>query len=585
MAFHWFGSASREPGYRFGSLAVVAPILERMDLAAIIDQHLPADPQAEYGYGPLLSLLVAARLANPVALVNVADWAQQAGAELVWNIPPDKLTDDRLGRALDAFYYQRHSIRARLALHVAQTFHIRLDRLHYDPTHVTFQGAYASSQPRTDPALDCQRPWADDPPAHITFGHAVANTKMVHAGLGVAVDEQGAVPLLGHVTDGNHNGHTAIAEQFDLLRQQLPPGRRLLVSDRGTFSAGHVARCQRENITVLCSAPWEDYRALYDQHRPHLQWQPASYLSLEQQRRRSCASTLPLEHYELAVRHHQLVDPDTAAAIPCRVIFVYSTADAQVCQATRTKAVAKIRAGLDQLRRSVNDGRRNTDAAAVARRVTRLFGRRRAAAYFHWELQALTPAEQAALPTPTRGCRRPSHRFVYRLDEAAAEADTIYDGLSVLVTTAARTESADRLFSEFKQQNEVELAHHQWKTPLAVHPVFLKNPRRVEALVHLLLIALTAYYLIQRQYRQQVEPDAPEAEKRTTTETILRAFQNYTLPTERESFGRVVHATVLSARQRQILQRLNVPTPAQMLSRKLPQPPPDTRQRASPLQC
>ena len=60
---------------------------------------------------------------------------------------------------------------------------------------------------------------------------------------------------------------------------------------------------------------------------------PASYLSLEQQRRRSCASTLPLEHYELAVRHHQLVDPDTAAEIPCRVIFVYSTADAQVCQA------------------------------------------------------------------------------------------------------------------------------------------------------------------------------------------------------------------------------------------------------------
>ena len=171
------------------------------------------------------------------------------------------------------------------------------------------------------------------------------------------------------------------------------------------------------------------------------------------------------------------------------------------------------------------------------------------------------------------------------MDEAAAEADTIYDGLSVLVTTAACTESADRLFSEFKQQNEVELAHHQWKTPLAVHPVFLKNPRRIEVLVHLLLIALTAYYLIQRQYRQQVEPDAPEAEKRTTTETILRAFQNYTLPTERESFGRVVYATVLSARQRQILQRLNVPTPAQMLSRKLLQPPSDARQRASPLQC
>ena len=142
------------------------------------------------------------------------------------------------------------------------------------------------------------------------------------------------------------------------------------------------------------------------------------------------------------------------------------------------------------------------------------------------------------------------------------------------MTTAARTESGDRLFTEFKQQNEVELAHHQWKTPLAVHPVFLKNPRRVEALVHLLLIALMAYYLIQRLYRQQVEPDAPQTEKRTTTETILRAFQNYTLWLEHHPCGRLVHTTALTARQRQILQRLNFPTPAQLLSRKLPHLPP-----------
>jgi hypothetical protein len=32
-------------------------------------------------------------------------------------------------------------------------------------------------------------------------------------------------------------------------------------------------------------------------------------------------------------------------------------------------------------------------------------------------------------------------------------------------------------------QNHVELSHRQWKTPLAVRPVFLKSLRRVEALV------------------------------------------------------------------------------------------------------
>jgi transposase len=573
MCIHWFGSATRNDSYQFGSFAVIAPLLEQMDVAGIIDRHLPSDPQAEYAYGPILRLLVAARLSSPVALVNVADWARQTGVEALWNMPADKLNDDRLGRALDAFYYQRHSILASLALHVAQTFNVSLERLHYDPTHLVLHGDYVHSRPRSDPTLDLRRPDSNDPPAHITFGHSANNTKIIHAGVTVASDALGAVPVFGHVTDGNHNGHTAIAEQFELFQQHLKPRRLLLISDRGTFSAGHVARCSREGFSMLCSVPWNDYRALYDAHRDELHWQPASYLSIEQQRRRACASTLPREHYELAMLDHQLLDPDTAATLPCRVLFVYSTADAKVAGATRAKAIAKLTAGLEQIARSVREGRRHTDSAALTRRVLKLFGKRSAAGYFTWELQSLSAAEQAALPAPGRGCRRPTQRFVYHFDAARAEADAHYDGRSALVTTAPRSESRDTLFAQFKEQNDVELAHHQWKTPLAVHPLFLKNPQRIEALVHVLLLALMAYHLIQRRYRQHVAANAPDREKRTTTETILRAFRAYTLHVEPHPAGRVVHPTQLSENQRHILQRLGFPTPAQILSRRLPRPP------------
>src|SRR5204862_4971474 len=125
-----------------------------------------------------------------------------------------------------------------------------------------------------------------------------------------------------------------------------------------TFSVRHVASCQSEGFDVLCSAPWTDYRGLYDAHCGLLLWQRASYLSLEQQRRRACASTLPQEHYDLAVLHHQLSDPDTGTAIPCRVLFVFSTADAKVCRVTREQSVAKLQTGLEQLARSVREGRR-----------------------------------------------------------------------------------------------------------------------------------------------------------------------------------------------------------------------------------
>src|SRR4030081_3807676 len=111
-----------------------------------------------------------------------------------------------------------------------------------------------------------------------------------------------------------------------------------------------------------------------------------------------------------------------------------------------------------------------------------------------------TPEEQPAPTVPARGCHRPSYRFVFHYDEAAALAEARYDGFSVLFTTAPLGRSADDLFTEFKQQSFLETLHHQLKTPLAVRPVFLKSPHRVEALVCLLHIALQVYQVLERRY-------------------------------------------------------------------------------------
>jgi hypothetical protein len=192
--------------------------------------------------------------------------------------------------------------------------------------------------------------------------------------------------------------------------------------------------------------------------------------------------------------------------------------------------------------------------------VAELFGRRAAARFFRWELVPLTPQEQAALPPPSRGCRRPAYRFAFTFDAVAAAAAAAYDGLSVLVTTAPRAQSADALFTQFKQQNYVELGHHQWKTPLAVRPVFLKSPRRMEALVCLLQLALTAYQLLERLYRCSVPAGARARERRRTSEWLLRQFRGYGLIERQTRLGRVVQATRLSGRRQQILLQLGFPT-------------------------
>ena len=401
---------------------------------------------------------------------------------------------------------------------------------------------------------------------------APKDVQMIHAGLCTVVDEFGPWPIFGHTVAGNQNGHTAVAEQLALLKKHLHPPELTMISDRGTFSAGHLLRLSDAGYHAIAAAPWGDFRALFDEQWNNLLWKKATDLSLEQQRRRT-QGNLPQEHYELAVHRHQLIDRESGRLINCRVIFVFSTADQKVAAKNREKSVAKIREGLTKLVRSVADGRRNTDPTSVARRVSKLFGKRQAAEYFTYEMIPLTKKERQCLPLPGRGCKRPTHRFEFTYDEQAAELDAECDGYSVLVTTAPRTQSADLIFSKYKQQSHSELANHEFKTPLAVHPVFLKSPYRVEALVFLLMVTLTLYFLLQRIYRQNVPDGAPIKEQRTTTQTILRAFNRYTLIIHRTRLGREVQPTRLTTRQRQILQQLGFGTPAQILSRRLPRAP------------
>jgi len=569
MTLVWHGAARAEEVVNLGPLALIQPLLDQLDIASIIDRHLPPDPQLEFSHGQVLSLLVAARLCQPTALMNVPAWAHKTGADILWNLPADKLNDDRLGRALDAFFEQRHSIFASATAKALQITNSSLERLHFDTTHVTFCGAYETSQRRPATPLSALRGDAQLPPAHIGHGY-INEDLMVQVGLTAMVDNLGGLPVFSQCLDGQRNGRRAIAEQFQLLQQHLPlPTGLLMISDRGTYSADHVARLQRHGSYALCSMRWNDYQAVYDAHVDRLHWQQASFLSIEQRRRRQTNSTLPREQYRIAVLKHNLIDPSTRQPLPGRLIFVHSSANEKFNRERRTLHIAKIKAGLEDLAARVQRGHAHIKPDTIARSVNRLFGTRWAARYFHWRLVALTPQEQAALPPPGMGCRPPRHRLEFIFDAAAAAADGRHDGLSVLFTTAPVQHSADELFTKFKEQNYIELLHHQMKTPLAVRPVFLKSPRRVEALVTLLQIALQVHQVLERRYRQTVAEDAPASEQRMTAETLLRQFRVYGCIVRSEKVGRVIHATRLSSRQRQILNQLFLPVPEEILRRIL----------------
>jgi hypothetical protein len=343
-----------------------------------------------------------------------------------------------------------------------------------------------------------------------------------------------------------------------------------LVSDCGSFSAEHVARLHRHGHSFLGAVPWDDYQALYDRHAATLRWRRASYLSQEQQRRRQVPSSLPRERDAIAVLKHHLEDPDTGAAIPCRVLFCHSSAAAADEARRRQDNCATIRAGLDRIAAKLAAGHPHTTYASAVGQIAKLVGKKAAVRYFSYELVPLGAAEQGALPAPRKGYRKPSHRLVYTFDRAAAAADTAYDGLSALLTTCPLTKSGDTLFTEYKEQTYVELRHHRWKRPLAVRPVLLKSPQRVEALLGLMYLALQAYQVLERRYRQNAPAEAAAGQRRMTAERLLRAFAVSGIRVEQAAPGQLLHPGRLTRQQRQILERLQYPTPRQWLAQRIP---------------
>lgn len=579
MSISFAAPQANETTLNLGPLALIVPLLEQLDVGAVIDRHLPPDPQLEFSHGKVLSLLMAARLCEPNALVNIPEWAHEHAADVLWDIPADKLNDDRLGRALDAFFEKRHSIMTDVTVNAVALAELSLTRLHFDTTDVTFCGAYEKSQERVFEERDASVPFPSDKglsPAHITKGY-LSDRRMLQVGVTSVVDDRGAVPIACHPTDGNRNGHTAIEQQFELLQKHLPmPQGMQMVSDRGTFSAEHVARLDRHGFRFLGAVSWKDYSSLYDNHASELDWETASYLSQEQQRRRQINSSLPLEHYEIASVDHQLIDPTNGQPLACRVIFCYSTASAKEEAKRRDNNINTIRDGFDAIAKKLERGHPRTTYESVQRQITKLLGKKDAARYFQYELVPLSEEERAALPPPANGYRGQTHRLVYQFDADAAQAAPAYDGLSALLTTAEPTKSIDTLFTEYKQQAYSELGHHQLKTPLAVRPVFLKSPQRVEALICLLYMALQAYQMLERLYRQNTPTDAPKKERLMTAERIMKAFNLVGITVRRVPIGQILYPSKLSLRQRQILNRLHFTTPHQLLIQYLPLAPPES---------
>jgi transposase len=225
-----------------GALPLVYPILYDLQVRRITNAQVPS--QADVDLGQIVVLLTLNRLLAARPLYHVKDWLAESILPQVLDVKPEKVYDNRLGRALDRLYPHLGELWACLVSRAIQVYDLDLNVLHWDITSIYFEGAYTDSELARYGYSRDHRP----------------DTKQVN--LETDVTHDGYVPVLYQVLPGNTADITRpLPHLKGLLRLLARPeltDRRLrpvLVSDCKMVTAEAVLACHRHDLFYLGPLP------------------------------------------------------------------------------------------------------------------------------------------------------------------------------------------------------------------------------------------------------------------------------------------------------------------------------------------
>jgi transposase len=487
----WQGSAMRRPPpglvpvrYAYGppsvekllgALPVVAAFCRRLDVAGIVDRACPVREVARVTHGQVIEALVANRLSSPRPLLRVEDWARQWAVEEVFGIAPDALNDDRIGRALDALAPELEQVIGSVGARAIATFGVEVARLHWDMTSISLYGVYEEveagfAQPRWGKPKD-RRP----------------DLKQVQTGLAVAGD--GGVPVWHRAYDGGAGEVAQVVAAMTALKELAGQRELLLVGDSKLLSRGNIVAMSTAKVAFIAPAgkPYlpaaqlgaldlqtaipVDYLAERDQGTPP--GQRGSYRVVEG---------------AITLKAKRKADADLVV----RCVFVWSSARAQAAAASRAKKLDRASDDLQRLERGLG-GRHYRTPEQVRQRVQVIAASRKVSGYLRAQVST-----DPATGKPT---------LSWSFDPAALDAEAATDGWYGLVTnlTPAQADAAEVL-CRYKGQEVVERRYGAFKGPLGVAPLFLKDNRRITALISVICLALLVFCLVERAVRQAIAP-------------------------------------------------------------------------------
>jgi transposase len=459
-----------------GALPVAAGFSRRLGLREIIDVACPMRQVStvEVTHGQVIEVLVANRLTSPAPLLRIQDWAVAWAVPEVFGVAAPALNDDRVGRALDAIAGHLDHIVGSVGAAAIDAFGIDVTRMHWDMTSISLHGAYDTAEE----GLPLPK-----------FGHPKdrrPDLKQIQTGIAVSGD--GGVPVFHRAFDGGAGEVSQVVPAMQALQKLAGPARMLMIGDSKLISYPNLAAMGQAGVAFIAPASknYVPVEALAGQDLSEAT--QVNYIAARD------AGKPPDRRGRWHVHEDVMTLPGPRKRDPVltlRRVFVHSSARAQAAATARAKKLDRARDDLDRLTRGLGS-RHYPDPAAVTARVQTIGRDRRVSAYLHTDIDT----DPTGKPTLT-----------WSFDQTTIDAEADSDGWYALLTNLHPDEAdAAEILRRYKGQEAVERRYQVFKGPLAVAPIFLKNNRRIAALITVICLALLIFCLVEREVRRAIAP-------------------------------------------------------------------------------
>lgn len=247
------GEPARTQHKAFGDLAGVWAMLQRLDLAGIIDQAVPAQPPGtKVSVGTYLCLAIANRIVAPCSKAAFADWWDTTSGPRFTKISKSRVDHRRFWDAMDSIDASAlQQIEDLLAKRVQAEFGLDLSGLVIDMTNfATFIDSTNTRAPIAQRGKAKQKRF---------------DLRLV--GLALTVTTDGAIPLISHAYPGNHNDVSQFGAVFTGMLERYrslgaDPAQMTVVYDAGQNSQANHELITAAGCGFVGSLPPSDHQDL-----------------------------------------------------------------------------------------------------------------------------------------------------------------------------------------------------------------------------------------------------------------------------------------------------------------------------------